>query len=204
MDLDGLHIQSLLSTLIFKNYPKLIENKRLYIALPPLYRIQENGKYQYLLDDYEYELFVLNKAKKLFQDKYAIKELRSVLKSYNSINNLCSKLNIPLVLIESISKSKDKKEVVECIKKKHKSLHILKKDKIYVCNGFLNDVYVNFIINKKLVKSLNKVNELIKKYDSKISLINFEEVLKKATPKHRTRMKGLGKLIAPCESNFTL
>jgi len=196
-----LHIQSLLSTLIFKNYKGLIENKRLYIALPPLYRINENGKYLYMLDDYEYDLYVYNRMRKLFDNKYTIKELKQIRKTYNLISDVSNKMNIPLSLLQTISHCNDKKEVSKVIKGEYKSLHVIKKDKIYICNGFINETYVNFIINKKLIKSLNKVNDLLKKYDAKLSLVNFEEVLKKATPKHRTRMKGLGKLIAPYRSN---
>lgn len=38
-DVDGSHIQVLLLTLFFKHFPKLIQNKNIYIARPPLYRV---------------------------------------------------------------------------------------------------------------------------------------------------------------------
>lgn len=43
-DVDGLHIQTLLLTLFFKHFPRLIESGRIFIAQPPLYRIDVPGQ----------------------------------------------------------------------------------------------------------------------------------------------------------------
>jgi topoisomerase-4 subunit B len=50
-DVDGAHIASLLITFFFRTMPDLIRSGRLYLALPPLYRISHGGKIEYARDD---------------------------------------------------------------------------------------------------------------------------------------------------------
>jgi topoisomerase-4 subunit B len=50
-DVDGAHIASLLITFFFRTMPGLIRSGRLYLALPPLYRLSHGGKAIYARDD---------------------------------------------------------------------------------------------------------------------------------------------------------
>jgi topoisomerase-4 subunit B len=50
-DVDGAHIASLLITFFYRTMPGLIRAGRLYLALPPLYRISHGGKTVYARDD---------------------------------------------------------------------------------------------------------------------------------------------------------
>ncbi|MFW5889092.1 MAG: DNA topoisomerase IV subunit B [Bacillota bacterium] len=56
-DTDGAHIQVLLITFFFRYMPELIEEGKLYIALPPLYKISANkgNKYEYAWTEEERE-----------------------------------------------------------------------------------------------------------------------------------------------------
>jgi topoisomerase-4 subunit B len=50
-DVDGAHIASLLITFFWKTLPDLVRSGRLYLALPPLYRLSHGGKSEYARDD---------------------------------------------------------------------------------------------------------------------------------------------------------
>ncbi len=50
-DVDGAHIASLLLTFFYREMPKLITNKHLFLAMPPLYRLSAGGKSIYARDD---------------------------------------------------------------------------------------------------------------------------------------------------------
>ncbi|MBS0334883.1 MAG: DNA topoisomerase IV subunit B [Proteobacteria bacterium] len=50
-DVDGAHIASLLITFFWRTMPELIRSGRLYLALPPLYRLAHGGKSVYARDD---------------------------------------------------------------------------------------------------------------------------------------------------------
>jgi topoisomerase-4 subunit B len=50
-DVDGAHIASLLITFFWKTLPDLVRAGRLYLALPPLYRLTHGGKSEYARDD---------------------------------------------------------------------------------------------------------------------------------------------------------
>ena len=52
-DDDGAHIQNLLLTFFFRYMRDLIEQRMLYIALPPLYRIAKGKEEYYLYSDEE-------------------------------------------------------------------------------------------------------------------------------------------------------
>lgn len=50
-DIDGAHIAALLITFFYRMMPGLIEAGRLYLAMPPLYRLSYKGKTVYAMDD---------------------------------------------------------------------------------------------------------------------------------------------------------
>ena len=57
-DVDGSHIRTLILTFIFRRMPDMIEAGRLYIAQPPLYRIQRGRNVRYAFDEDEKDQMV--------------------------------------------------------------------------------------------------------------------------------------------------
>ena len=74
-DVDGSHIRALLLT-FFNNKPfnKLIENGHVYLAQPPLFKINKGSKGIYIKDEKELENYILNNNKELKKMKKNTKE----------------------------------------------------------------------------------------------------------------------------------
>ena len=74
-DVDGSHIRALLLT-FFNNKPfnKLIENGHVYLAQPPLFKINKGSKGIYIKDEKELENFIVNNNKDLKKIKKGTKE----------------------------------------------------------------------------------------------------------------------------------
>jgi len=74
-DVDGSHIRALLLT-FFNNKPfnKLIENGHVYLAQPPLFKINKGTKGIYIKDERELEEYILNHSKELKKIKKGTKE----------------------------------------------------------------------------------------------------------------------------------
>lgn len=62
-DSDGLHIATLICALFVKHFPTLIEEGHLYVAMPPLYRVDIGKEVHYALDEPELEEILANAPK---------------------------------------------------------------------------------------------------------------------------------------------
>jgi DNA gyrase subunit B len=73
-DVDGAHIRTLLLTLFFRYMEPLIESGHLFIAQPPLYRIESNKQIHYVYTEAEREAIV----KKLGDKKYTLQRYKGL------------------------------------------------------------------------------------------------------------------------------
>ncbi len=88
-DVDGSHIRALLLT-FFNNQPfnKLIENGHIYLAQPPLFKLNKSGKSFYIKDEKELNSFLLNNSKNLKKAKKNSKSYEEILSEEKSKLNI--------------------------------------------------------------------------------------------------------------------
>ena len=88
-DVDGSHIRALLLT-FFNNKPfnKLIENGHIYLAQPPLFKLNKSGKSFYIKDEKELDNFLTNNSKNLKKTKKNSKLYEEILSEEKSKLNI--------------------------------------------------------------------------------------------------------------------
>ena len=77
-DSDGLHIATLICALFVKHFPKLVKEGHVYVAMPPLYRIDAGKQVFYALDDKEKDAFEAKLAKENSRQKIQVQRFKGL------------------------------------------------------------------------------------------------------------------------------
>ncbi len=120
-DVDGSHIRTLLLTFFFRQMPDMVEKGYLYIAQPPLYRIQKGKKEQYLKDESALDEFLLShgtEKAKLFSGEAVI--------TGNDLKKLASEAIAYGELLDRADRRRDKRVVDAAIQLGDLDLDLLK------------------------------------------------------------------------------
>ena len=215
-DVDGSHIRSLLSTLVYRHMRPLFMNGHIYEAHPPLYKIMEGKKEIFIQNKTEHDEYLVKKVIDTFDvytgkkdnlkpvNEKKLREFISTSKYYLfDLDSLSSKVAINPELLQIIIDNIDDED---SLRKKLKTIG-LEIDKKHIVQGMYNDNFYYFEISKELIhqiKEFKKENESIPfsymyccEKGGKPKRLNIEQVLKlfkKVEPKHAQRFKGLGEM----------
>ena len=77
-DSDGLHIATLLCALFLRHYKSLVQDGRIYIAMPPLYRVDCGKEVLYALDEQQKEMVVKEFKNKKRNSKINIQRFKGL------------------------------------------------------------------------------------------------------------------------------
>ena len=77
-DSDGLHIATLLCALFLRHYKSLVQEGRIYIAMPPLYRVDCGKEVLYALDDQQKDMVVKEFKNKKRNSKINIQRFKGL------------------------------------------------------------------------------------------------------------------------------
>lgn len=105
-DVDGSHIRTLLLTFFYRQMREIVERGYLYIAQPPLYKVQRGKKEQYLKDDAALEDYLLSEA----TEKFALRIQGDTFRS-ERLHEICRKVLAYQHLLNKIDRRHDSRVV---------------------------------------------------------------------------------------------
>ncbi|MDO5090620.1 MAG: DNA topoisomerase IV subunit B [Cardiobacteriaceae bacterium] len=77
-DSDGLHIATLICALMVRHFPALVAAGHLYVAMPPLYRLDAGKRVEYALDDSERDAIIRNIRRDGFSGKINVTRFKGL------------------------------------------------------------------------------------------------------------------------------
>ncbi|ALN97757.1 DNA-gyrase B-subunit [Bacillus phage vB_BpuM-BpSp] len=204
------HIAALLLSFIHRNFIKLIEDGRIYIAMSPLYRINKNGKYIYFKNDKEYDKYLVKeisetydlkdiKMKDFIQNgKKFVQKFDQVRYKYNIDSSVLNILENHYKVTGTVTSDDAFEEL------KEKELEITKESNYYQVSGLVGNSWHNFKIDSDFLKDIDSLSktyaldivDIINKKDKStvndMYIYDAYHKLSSSVKFERKRFKGIG------------
>lgn len=215
-DIDGSHISTLLLNLFAVYMPQLIEDGRVYKALPPLYGISNKNKMKYFLDkmeeiNYVKDLFIKNNVvsiKNKTLDNQKLLDILYINSDYiTEIEKLANNYAAPPIIIEKLLVDSlhkiDIKKTYKYLKDKYYRFLKLDEDNgVKILSGIADNSTIELIIADNFFRDSSIVLDILLKNMDYNFEINGEEAtlyqlmkrFKSYEPPGLIRFKGLGEM----------
>ena len=151
-DVDGSHIRALLLT-FFNNKPfnKLIQNGHIYLAQPPLFKINKGSKGIYIKDEKELENYIINNSKDLkkvkknsknFENQYQIEKSKLSIQRFKGLGEMNPE-ELWNTTLNPLTRNLLKVEYSKDINKDNKLIHTLMGNDVVSRKDFIIENAIN-------------------------------------------------------------
>lgn len=213
-DLDSAHIKTLLLKTFLVYYRNLVQDGRVYAALPPLYSILlKDGERLYFIDDKEFVTYmfktfskeneVRSSDNKKMKNDDVIQLLTDNLNYFETMNILADNHamdpNVLEYIYSRIVKNENVKQIAKESKKKYPYLEIKQDNGIIVGDGLVNENVETAIFHSDMMKDCKEmISPFLENSDpngyilngEKVSLYQLMSAFESYRPKNLTRYKG--------------
>ncbi len=213
-DADGSHITSLLLMMFLKYFPFVINERKLYIANPPLYGISlGKGKMKFFADNIEYVEYVQSvfckdnqisdSKNRALSKSQIVKLLYSNMDYLKYITHVSNTYAIDPKFLEFLLYNKDLPfaKFKSTVEKAYRYTTVTKENGIIMIHGLVGSLYQTVFFNDRLINECKPILDLIERSDkyyyvnNKLStLYDIMYEFSNAEPNNLTRYKGLGEM----------
>jgi DNA gyrase subunit B len=121
-DVDGSHIRTLLLTFFYRQMPELVERGHLYIAQPPLYRLQKGRREVYLKDDEALDEYLLRTG----SEKILVRDAQGETLEGEHLCNVAKNVLRYEEVLEQVDRRRDKRIVDAMVRAKGIDVDLLR------------------------------------------------------------------------------
>jgi len=210
-DKDGCHIANLLLKFFLLYMRPMIEDGRVYRAVPPLYGAKQGKKYIYFTNKLDFVKYTqkifLQSNTVLFPNGKKLTELQIMEVLFRNVDftyeleRIANRYAINPYLLELICLNVNNSSFSDLVKKTYRFVDVEKKNRTLIISGLIDSKYQTIFINDHFINDIKDLIDLIEANQFKYYLVNNNIVsiysLMKLFEKSKpdvNRYKGLGEM----------